>query len=120
VFTSNQFQQKGSTMLIEFKSKGSASVLMFGDVAKSLIRMMGHTGTIPSSIAAPDVANALEKLRAALAVENQASEAVTQSDDEIDDQAPAPVSLAKRAVPLVQMLDKAAKQGDFVSWDVGE
>jgi Domain of unknown function (DUF1840) len=39
---------------------------MFGDVAEHLLKMMGHSGTIPSAISAKDVPAVLERLKNAV------------------------------------------------------
>ena len=47
-------------MLVTFSSPVSADITMFGDVALRLIKLMGHSGTIPGALAAEDVAPALQ------------------------------------------------------------
>src|SRR5690606_27882768 len=58
-------------MLVTFKTKAYANITMFGDVAVKLLRMMGHSGTVPSAILADDVPAALERLKAAIAEEKK-------------------------------------------------
>ena len=41
-------------MLVAFKSDAYADIIMFGDVAQQLLKMMGHSGTVPSAIQADD------------------------------------------------------------------
>jgi hypothetical protein len=36
-------------MLVTFSTKNHADVLMFGDIAIGLLKMMGHSGTVPST-----------------------------------------------------------------------
>jgi len=55
-------------MLVTFETKSHAPITMFGDVAVTLIKMMGHSGTVPSALLAQDVPAALERLKAAVAV----------------------------------------------------
>ena len=50
-------------MLVAFKSDAYADIIMFGDVAQQLLKMMGHSGTVPSAIQADDVPAALERLK---------------------------------------------------------
>lgn len=99
-------------MPITFKSKHSPNILMLDSVAHELIRKMGHSGSVPGSLAADDVPGALEKLNGALA---RAAGGDAQGDDERED-GPA-VSLAHRALPLIEMLEKAQAEGDYVIWD---
>lgn len=102
-------------MPITFKSKHSPNILMLDTVAQELIRKMGHSGSVPGSLAADDVAAALDNLNAALARAAAASGNETAADDERDDGPK--VSLAQRALPLVGMLEKALAEGDYVIWD---
>ena len=52
-------------MLVNFDSKVGA-LTMFGDVAVQLLKLMGHSGTVPSAILAPDIPAALDRLKRAL------------------------------------------------------
>ena len=53
-------------MLVTFSSDAYPEFTMFGDVAIRLIKMMGHSGTVPSAILAEDIPAALARLQAAL------------------------------------------------------
>lgn len=101
-------------MLVTFKTKAYANITMFGDVAVRLIRMMGHSGTVPSAIRSDDVPAALEKLKAAIADEKRRQSADPDVGD--DDQEPK-ISLANRAVPLIELLEAAAKRDADVMWE---
>ena len=101
-------------MLITFKTKAHAGVTMFGDVAKSMLKKMGHSGTIPSAILAEDVPEALNALTKAMRVEATDNRSQTNSqawDDE-------GVSSQSRAKPLIELLKAAAEQESDVTWDV--
>ncbi|WP_305810014.1 DUF1840 family protein [Photobacterium kishitanii] len=49
-------------MLVTFSSKDHGNITMFGDMAQSLITMMGFTTKVPGAIRAEDVARALVNL----------------------------------------------------------
>lgn len=102
-------------MLVTFKTKAYADITMFGDVAVRLLKMMGHSGTVPSAILADDVPAALERLKAAIA-EEKAKAAAPPRGAEDDDEEP-PVSIANRALPLIQLLEAAAKRHADVMWE---
>ncbi len=103
-------------MLVTFRTKHYSDITMFGKVAVTLIRMMGHSGTVPGAILGEDVPDALDKLRAALA--QNAEDARPERDDEDDDDfLDEPVSLGKRALPLIELLESAAAEDASVSWD---
>lgn len=101
-------------MLVTFRTDAHGDVLMFGDIAVALLKMMGHTGTVPSAIQAADIPAAVARLRQALAaVPPQAPADADDADDAQDDT----VSLAHRAVPLIELLTAAARAGEDVLWD---
>ncbi|MFS8609162.1 MAG: DUF1840 domain-containing protein [Gammaproteobacteria bacterium] len=105
-------------MLVTFKTKAYANITMFGDVAVQLIRMMGYSGAVPGVILADDVPEALERLKAAIEEEKRREAAEPpRSDDEDEDEEP-PVSLTKRALPLIELLEAAAKRHVHVMWEI--
>ena len=95
--------------MIRFTSPAGASVSMFEKDAKALIRMMGHSGTIPSAIRADDVASALQQLEAAL-------QALTQPDaaSEAEEKS---VGVNVRAYPLLELLKAALAKQKNVMWE---
>jgi hypothetical protein len=95
-------------MLITFTTKAYADITMFGDVARSILKMMGHSGTVPSAIVAADVPAALARLKAAIAAERPATAA-----DDADEPA---VSMANRALPIIELLTAAARENCDVMW----
>ena len=99
-------------MLITFSTPSHADLTFFGDIAIRLLKMMGHSGTVPSAILAEDVPAALEKLRHAVAA---------HGDDETgqDDGGEESVSLAHRAMPLIGLLETAAREEEYVTWRAG-
>ncbi|MFW1516575.1 DUF1840 domain-containing protein [Vibrio parahaemolyticus] len=106
-------------MLITFRCRSYANVTMFGDIALEMIKMMGHSGTVPGSISAEDVPDALSKLTSALSAKNAAEENLpTDVDvDEEEEQAEPAVSLGRRAFPLIELLKSAIKEECEVMWD---
>ncbi|EJB8503138.1 DUF1840 domain-containing protein [Vibrio parahaemolyticus] len=106
-------------MLITFRCRSYANVTMFGDIALEMIKMMGHSGTVPGSIPAQDVPDALSKLTSALSAKNAAEENLpTDVDvDEEEEQVEPAVSLGRRAFPLIELLKSAIKEECEVMWD---
>ena len=100
-------------MLVTFRSSAGANVTMFGDVAVTLLKMMGHSGTVPSAMRSRDIAKALANLKQALAANDPET-----SDDDPD--APPPVSLQQRAYPLILLLSASARQKKDVLWQEGQ
>jgi len=103
-------------MLITFKTPVYADITMFGDVAKALIQMMGHSGSVPGAILAEDVPQALARLKAAVAV-NPDAPLNPRSDDDDENARGQSVSLAHRAMPLIELLETAARDGKNVMWE---
>src|SRR6185312_9413752 len=65
----NDFPDISIPMLVTFKTSAHADIIMFGDIAKQLLKMMGHSGTIPSAMVADEVPAALDRLRHAVEAE---------------------------------------------------
>ena len=107
-------------MLVTFRTKAYANITMFGDVAKQLLELMGHSGTIPSAIKAEDVPIALARLETAIAQRRAADAAMLGENDDDgrdDDDAPRKVTISQRAVPLLDLLRAAAANKTDVMWD---
>lgn len=102
-------------MLVKFRSRDTAEIVMFGDIALELIRLMGHGGTVPGAIAAEDVPAALDKLEAGLARHAQAHPADTAGGE--DEEGQPRVGIGQRAFPLVDMLKRAVRKKSYVMWD---
>jgi hypothetical protein len=103
-------------MLITFSCPVYANITMFGDVAVRLLKMMGHSGTVPGALLAEEVPAALERLEMAVAANEQLPEP-EESGQSVDDE-PA-VSLSHRALPVIELLRAAAKAKCNVMWDSG-
>lgn len=102
-------------MLVTFSCSAHADITMFGDVAVDLLKMMGHTGTVPGAIRAEDVGSALARLRAAL--EAEAARSKDSDEPEQDEDEEPVVSIYHRAQPLISLLEAAVAQNQDVMWD---
>ncbi len=100
--------------LITFSCPAYADITMFGDVAVRLLNLMGHSGTVPGALLAEDVEAALERLEAAIEADEQLPEPDESVEGEDDESA---VSLAHRALPLIELLRAAAKAKCNLMWD---
>ncbi len=108
-------------MLVTFHSRAYADITLFGDIAQTLLRMMGHSGSVPGALLAADIPAARVRLQAALAAQ-QAAAAAQQpapSEDKEDEDEEKEVGppLGVRALPLLELLDASARQGCDVMWD---
>jgi hypothetical protein len=108
-------------MIVKFSTRAGA-LTMHGDAAVALLRAMGHSGTVPGAILAADLHAALASLRSSLEEQARAapvaSEPSEESDDEDEDRQP-PVTLAMRAVPLIDMIETAIARGSDLMWERG-
>lgn len=102
---------RGVHMLVTFKTDVHADIIMFGDAALALLKIMGHSGTIPSALDAEDVPAALKRLQAAIELGGNAESSNTK------DNAEPHISIAKRALPLIELLTKAAAAKTYVIWE---
>ena len=98
-------------MLIRFDSK-AGTITMFGDVATRLLRMMGQSGSIPGAILAADIPPALDRLRKAVSGERDPA-----PDKKAGDDGEPQVGMKQRAFPLIELLERAAKQNADVVWE---
>ena len=97
-------------MLVTFTTDAYADITMFGDIALALLKMMGHSASIPGAILAADVPAALNRLTSAI---NANKETPPVADKDADEPV---VSMANRALPLISLLTAAAKEKSNVMW----
>jgi hypothetical protein len=97
-------------MLVTFTTDAYADITMFGDVALNMLRMMGHSATVPGAIRAEDVPEALNRLTTALNAERSSPLPADKNNDE------PVVSIAHRAIPLMNLLAAAVKEKSYVTW----
>ncbi len=110
-------------MLITFKSKASGDVIMFGDVAQRLMEVMDKSPGDQGIVTVEQLPDALARLKAAVA-EDKVNQAPTEDDAQpkIEETAEGDqrefVSLARRAVPLIELLEYSLKAKVPVVWGV--
>jgi hypothetical protein len=103
-------------MLVTFSCPAYADITMFGDVATRLLKLMGHSATVPSALAAEDVQPALERLQAAIEVEGD--EPSPEAKHAAQEEGGEPVvTLSQRAWPVIELLRAAAKAKCHVMWE---
>ena len=97
-------------MLVTFTTDAYADITLFGDVALTMLKMMGHSASVPGAILAADVPAALSRLSAAIGADKASSPVENKNADE------PLVSVANRALPLINLLTAAAKAESNVMW----
>lgn len=105
-------------MLVTFSCDVYPNTTYFGEVAQTLLKMMGHSGHVPGAIAAEDVPKALGNLQVAIEkLKVDASLKTSSEDAKQEDWQENPVTLAHRALPLIELLSAAAKANCYVMWE---
>ena len=103
-------------MLIRFSCKAYADITMFGDVGLQMLKMMGHSETVPGAILAEDIPAALAQLKRAIEAEKNQPNPDPLEDEKEENFIESPVSMGNRAIPLIELLTAAAKEECDVMW----
>lgn len=90
-------------MPVTFTPDAYADITLFGDVALAMLKMMGPSATGPGAMLAANVPLALSRLKAAIDAEKALPPVEDRDADEPG------VSMAHRALPLVDLLAAAAQ-----------
>ena len=101
-------------MLITFTCPAYADITMFGDIGIQLLKYMGHSGQVPGALMAEDIQQALKLLQEAIEADRQLEVSQQPSNEEDDEPL---ISLSHRALPLIELLNAAAKAECNVMWD---
>jgi hypothetical protein len=94
-------------MLVKFLSSETGELMMFADVAGTLLRAVGKETTRRGTFTRDEMLPAAQLLRAAVA----RGEAGPGKTDAVEEGGEQPVSLGPRAWPLIDMLERSAKGG---------
>lgn len=111
-------------MLYTFKSDAAADVLMFGDAARKLVTLLGKDADDAKGIVTVEqLPDAIARLRAAIEEDRARQTPPSEEKEAADREAgrtgmAAPVSLAQRAWPLLDMLEQSQRAGVPVVWGV--
>lgn len=118
-------------MLITFKSVAAGDVIMFGDVARQMMQIMGKepgdegivtVEQLPAAIALLQTAMAADKAAARAAADRSEQDFTAEQEKESPQQGKSNtggrsvVRLYQRAVPLLELLTWAQKKNKPVIW----
>lgn len=101
--------------MIVFKSEVGADVMMFDEVAHRMMELMGKEKSARGVVTVEQMPDAIAALRAAVA-QDKAAHGGEEDDD--GKESAARVSLAQRAVPLIELLEISLNRGKPVMWGV--
>jgi hypothetical protein len=112
-------------MIVVFTTKHGQLTLL-GEPAVTLLRLAGHSGTVPGAVLAADLPEFLRRLRAGLALHGdepspaQQPQPPAKDDDDEDAARVAPtVTLRMRAAPFIDMVETAIARGSDLMWERG-
>ncbi|WP_411887113.1 DUF1840 domain-containing protein [Hydrocarboniphaga effusa] len=105
--------------MIRFSSPASGDVQMLDAHATQLLDAIGKHAGERGVITAAEIPGALAALRSAIAKDApQHARAEDADDPDERDRQAQDVSLGRRAFPLVDMLERAARKGQDVTWGI--
>ena len=108
-------------MIVTFKSPAAGDVIMFGDNAKQMMKLMGKSPDDKGIVTVEQLPDAIAGLRAAIDADKAARQRAASTDESDDPERRgmgANVSVAQRAVPLLELLEWAQRKGKPVTWGV--
>ncbi|MGP1516960.1 MAG: DUF1840 domain-containing protein [Ottowia sp.] len=110
-------------MLYKFKSQAAADVIMLEPNAEELLKIIGKAPGATGIITAAQIPQAVAALRQAIAASEAAQAAKNaEAAESAQGESPAPdedaVSLRRRAVPFIDLLEQSAAAGKDVVWGV--
>lgn len=103
-------------MLVKFDSSAAGRLIMFAEPAAALLEAIGKECTARGVITLEQLPGAIAALTAVIADNPPPVEAPPRDDDERE-AAPLPVGLAKRAVPLLDLLRHTLAEDGYVTWE---
>lgn len=108
-------------MLVTFKSKAAAEVLMYDIHAKPILALLGKD-LQRGVITADEAGDAIHRIESEIATRREAEQESANGHANDEDEAPDPrganISFGTRAYPLLEMLRAANREHQFVMWGV--
>lgn len=108
-------------MLVRFYSQATANLLMFDDVARALLKVIGKTTTQRGVITVEEMAPSLVRLHALTENEKRLREGRERREElPIPDVGIEPhelIGLSVRAQPFIKMLTQAAREKKEIIWE---
>ncbi|MCM2307846.1 MAG: DUF1840 domain-containing protein [Sulfuritalea sp.] len=113
-------------MIVTFQSPASGDVIMFGDVAKRMMKIMGKEASDKGIVTVEQLPDAIARLKAAIEEDKRQRAGLqdedlprTEPDHSGSAQSSRPyVTLTQRAVPLLELLEWSLKKKKPVVWGV--
>ncbi len=104
-------------MLVKFHSNVAGELFMFAPVARALLDILGKRADARGVITAEQLLSAIERLQQAVAVGGERPLPAGDGATRTPDDAPATsVSLAQRAFPLIDLMQRTQREDGFILW----
>jgi hypothetical protein len=109
-------------MLVKFSTR-YGQLLMQGEPAVALMRLGGHSGTVPSAVLRADLPAFLADLRRGLEVHGDELSPPppprdpSASEREADEARERAIPLRRRAVPLLELIQTAIERESDLMWE---
>lgn len=100
-----------------FRSEVAPDIMMFGEVAKRLLEIIGKEAGARGVITVEQLPEAIARLRAAIAEDRARHRPEGKDDEDAGPEGPR-VSLAQRAIPFVEQLELSLARKKPVMWGV--
>ncbi len=108
-------------MLVTFKSKAAAEVLMYDIHAKPILELLGKD-VQRGVITADEASAAIHRIESEIATRRESEQEATRGHAVEEEEAPdlrgTHISFGTRAYPLLEMLRAANREHEFVMWGV--
>ncbi|MEC9359884.1 MAG: DUF1840 domain-containing protein [Pseudomonadota bacterium] len=108
--------------MIQFSSPAAAKIAMLQTHARRLLDIIGKPDAERGALAPEEIPAAVSALRAAIESERRKPEIEQDENNaengEDDEDQPIPVDLARRAWPLIDMLERSQRKNVAVTWGV--
>jgi len=101
-------------MLVTFSCPAHPDIIIFGDLAVRLLKLMGRSSTVPSALLAEDVKAALQRLESAMKEVRQLPESEASALCWGDG---SELILPHQALPIIKLLKVARKTKCHVIWE---
>jgi Domain of unknown function (DUF1840) len=109
-------------MIYEFKSRATGSVIMTNDVAQAMLKIIGKPPAAQGIIVPEAMPAAIALLQRAIAAEAAAQkteQSVAPANQKAQkEDSPPTISLAQRAFPFIEMMQRAHGAGKEITWGV--
>ena len=108
-------------MIIIFKSRAAGDVVMFGDVARRLMEIMGKESSETGIVTVAQLPEAIARLRSAIDEDKARQRALGEDEEPKTEKTPQGgkrdfVPLFRRAAPLLELLQYSLREEVPVTW----